>query len=162
MKSSVCQSMLHIYLRSTLQVLQTSGRMRGSTGGSRGWRSRSKKQNHPGRQGGEGEARLVQSVTETLSLPLQRAGTPWLHSHQAIVGQSTKLRAAQWWKPSASFNLKLLGWSWHPHKNNAYYVACISSHSPGWFNDNSYLTEHWKLLLHHTVDLSITNSLLGK
>lgn len=67
---------------------------------------------------------------------------------------------SQWWKPSASFNFKLLGWSWHPHKNNAYYV--YPSHSPAWLNDNSYLTEHWKLLLHHIVDLSITNSLLGK
>lgn len=112
-----------------------------------------------------GRGQLVQSVTETLSLPLQRAGTPWLHRRQAAVSQSTKLRAqstSEWWKPSASFNLKLLGWSWHPHKNNTYYVVSISSRSPGWLNDNSYLTEHWKLLLHLIVDLSITNFLLGK
>lgn len=128
------------------------------------WEQRLKEQeqSHPENQRGEGKARLVQSVTETLSASPE-SRNPMITQ---VTGNSEPEHRAQsrseWWKPSASFNLKLLGWSWHPHKNNAYYLVSISSHSPGWLSDNSYLTEHWKLLLHHIVDLSITNSLLGK
>lgn len=161
MKSSICQSMLHIHFKCLCKVSNSWEDERQHC-----WEQRLKEQqrSHPGSQRGEGEASLCR-VTETLSLPLQRAGTPWLHRRQAAVSQSTKLRAqstSEWWKPSASFNLKLLGWSWHPHKNNTYYVVSISSRSPGWLNDNSYLTEHWKLLLHLIVDVSITNSPLGE
>lgn len=68
---------------------------------------------------------------------------------------------SEWQNPSASFNLKLLGWGWHLHKNNTYSTRSPSS-TCGWLNTSSYLTEHWKLLLHHSVDLSITNCRLGK
>lgn len=156
MKSSVCQSVLHIHLKCLCKFSKQLGGWEAALVGAEAEGAGAKAPREPA-WGGRGQAC---AECKTFSLPLQRTGAPWLHRHQ-----STELRAqskSEWWKPSASFNLKLLGWSWHPHKNNTYYVVCIWSHSPGWLNDNSYLTEHWKLLLHHVVDLSITNSLLGK
>lgn len=86
--------MLHIHFKCLCKFSKQLG-----GGGERQhwWEQRLKKQEqiHPGIQCGEGEARIVQNVTETLSLPLQRAGTPWLHGWQAIVSPSTELRADQ-------------------------------------------------------------------
>lgn len=73
MKSLVYQSVLHIHFNSWVSSPKSFRDERHHW-----WEQRLKeqKQNHPGSQCGEGEARIVQNVTETLSLPLQRAGTP--------------------------------------------------------------------------------------
>lgn len=133
-------------------------RMRGSAGGKR---LRDREQTVRGPTTGRETTGLC-SVIETFYFATPESRNFMLPQ---VTGNSDPEHGAQtrseWWKTSTSFNLKLLCWSWHLHKNNAYYMVFISP-SSSWLNTSSYLTEHWKLLLHHIVELSITNSQLGK
>lgn len=160
MKFSVWQWVLHIHFKGLCKFSKELGGWEAALVGAEAEGTGAKPPREPA-WGGKGQAGAECDWNPLSASPESR--NPMITQ---VTGNSEPEHRAQsrseWWKPSASFNLKLLGWSWHPHKNNAYYLVSISSHSPGWLSDNSYLTEHWKLLLHHIVDLSITNSLLGK